>query len=99
MLNGFLAQNELNYKTNPARKSKSNDRSSGWGTKQYREAFPQLTEPSKPHEILSMEKDFDSNMIQTLFPDRAIKAQNFIDLLACNRKNDKQHPLRVLNPL
>ena len=44
-------------------------------------------------------RDFDHNMIQKLFPDRAIKAQNFIDLLAANRKNDKQHLLRVQNPL
>jgi hypothetical protein len=36
-----------------------------------------------------MDKELDANMIQTLFPDRAIKAQNFIDLLAANRKNDK----------
>ena len=37
----------------------------------------------------TMRKDFDANMIQTLFPDRAIKAQNFVDLLTFNRKNDK----------
>jgi len=48
---------------------------------------------------LSMGRDLDAHMIQTLFPDRAIKAQNFIDLLAANRKNDKQNPLRVFNPL
>jgi hypothetical protein len=37
-------------------------------------------------------------MIQNLFPDRAIKAQKFIDLISCNRNNDKQQFLRVYNP-
>ena len=44
-----------------------------------------------------IQKDFDSNMIQKLFPDRAIKAQKFIDLISCNRNNDKQQYLRVYN--
>ena len=37
-------------------------------------------------------------MIQKLFPDRAIKAQKFIDLISCNRNNDKQNFIRVYNP-
>ena len=48
---------------------------------------------------LAMGKEIDAHMIQTLFPDRAIKAQSFIDLLAANRKNENQYPLRVFNPL
>lgn len=96
MLQGYLhKQNELNFKTNPAsnsRKSKSGEKyGANWSSKPYREAFPPPSEmSSKPHEVIAMSSDFDANMIQKLFPDRAIKAQNFIDLLSCNRKNDKQ---------
>jgi len=77
---------QLNYR-NVGKKSKSTDRH-GRPSKLYREAFPAGV-TQKPHEIIAMNKDFDAHMIQELFPDRAIKAQNFIDLIACNRKNDK----------
>ena len=52
----------------------------------------------KKDDAMSIQSNFDAQMIQKLFPDRAIKAQKFIDLLACN-KDQKQQQLRVQNPL
>lgn len=54
---------------------------------------PQTYRPSyfpqeKKDNAMSIQSNFDAAMIQKLFPDRAIKAQKFIDLLACNR-NEK----------
>lgn len=63
--------------------------------KSARETCLKIVEPK-----LGLNQNFDAHMIQTLFPDRAIKAQNFIDLLACAKgAGEKQkHLLRVQNP-
>lgn len=37
----------------------------------------------------------DANKIQELFPDRAIKAQKFIDLLSLNRNYEQKNQFRV----